>query len=121
MIVAGFPERLRRVAVMMLMHKIVVLPKSEDTSIQSSEGARSEKSKMGLVQQMREYEVKKISATGRPIYTAKHDHTLTAYMLALLGFTLKHTNFGAQNTISDVRDLSVEILMVLPDTYVFYI
>lgn len=81
----------------------LLLPRAEDTSVRVNKDNPSEAVKIGLVQQMREFEIKQISQNGRPIYTQGADHTLTAYMLALLGFTLKYSVFGKASSRVDIR------------------
>lgn len=39
--------------------------------------------------QMMDYQVVKISATGKPQYTSENEHALDAFMLTILGFTLE--------------------------------
>lgn len=88
---------------------LLVLPSSEDTSYQADKTSKQDGSKIGIIQQMRNFEIKRISALGRPIYSQGYEHTLTAYMLAILGFTMKHTKYGDPDTVSVIHDLTNKI------------
>jgi hypothetical protein len=66
----------------------VMLPKSEDTSV-TIEPDDPNNSSVGIVQQMRAFRVIRESATGQPIYSQDYEHTLTALMLAILGFQME--------------------------------
>jgi hypothetical protein len=62
---------------------MLLLPKDEDTSVSNSDQS------MGLVQQMRNFQIEAISIYGLPKYSQGNDHTLTAYYLACGGFFWK--------------------------------
>lgn len=79
-------------AVKLLEDGCLILPKEEDTSAVAGEGA--DPSRIGIVQQMRNFEIVGFTATGKPKYSQGHEHTLTAYMLALMGFILKFTDLN---------------------------
>lgn len=61
----------------------LILPRSEDTSVKSTD------ERMGLVQQMRNFRVEGYSTYGLPKYSQGQDHTLTAYYLACGGYYWK--------------------------------
>lgn len=83
-----------------------VLPKSEDTSVNMQEEAEtSSGAVIGLVQQMRAYKVEKYSKFGMPTYSQGFDHTLTAWMLSLVGFFLEMSDI---NSVSN--NLTVHII-----------
>ena len=88
---------------------VVMLPISEDTSVTIDENDKSAAVGVGLVQQMRNYEVKRFSSLGRPIYSQGYEHTLTAWMLAILGFTLKNTDFGSPDSKTMITDYSYRV------------
>ena len=68
----------------------IILPVSEDTQIlvDSSEEKESGTGQ-GLVQQMRNFSIERISSTGLPTYSQNEEHTLTAWMLSLAAFSLE--------------------------------
>jgi replicative DNA helicase len=47
---------------------------------------------IGVLQQMRHFKVEKVSPTGLPRYSDGFEHTLTALMLAIMGFTLEFSD-----------------------------
>jgi len=61
----------------------LILPRSEDTSVSTSN------SQMGLIQQMRNFRIEAVSTYGLPRYSQGQDHTLAAYYLACGGFYWK--------------------------------
>lgn len=61
-----------------------VFPKSE------FKGEGSE----GLVDQMLKFRIKRFSPDGRPVYDSTPDHALTAWMLAIYGFWMEHSDIG---------------------------
>ena len=71
---------------------LVTLPKSEDYKL---DGDQSTDADWGLICQMRNFYVAKISATGSPKYGTTPDHTLTAFYLAVLGFQMKMSDLGS--------------------------
>lgn len=75
----------------------VILPLSEDTQALSTDGKG-----VGIVQQMREFLIEKYSSSGAPIYSQGYEHTLTAWMLALLGFTMEYSRVAKVNMDSRV-------------------
>jgi hypothetical protein len=42
--------------------------------------------------QMMDYQVVRISQSGKPVYTSENEHALDAFMLTILGFTLEFPN-----------------------------
>lgn len=68
---------------------LVVLPRSEDTQT-------------GLVGQMRDYHVLRTSAVGQPVYSDKNEHTLTAFMLALLAMFLEFSDAVKPNYLTKI-------------------
>ena len=89
----------------------LVLPHSEDTSVlttsiddkDSDTGGGS-----GLVQQMRNFSIERVSDTGRVKYSAEDEHTLTAYMLAITGFMLEFSDIRRNNVGVDIKKLAVK-------------
>lgn len=88
---------------------VVALPMSEDTSVTIDENDKGSAVGVGLVQQMRNFEIKRFSALGRPVYSQGYEHTLTAWMLAILGFTMKNTDFGSPRSTTIITDYSYRI------------
>jgi len=82
-------------AVLQLEQDRIVLPMSEDTQVlvDSTEN-QSSGTGQGLVQQMRNFSIERVSSTGLPTYSQGEEHTLTAWMLSIVAFTLE---------LSDVR------------------
>ncbi len=70
--------------------KRIILPVSEDTKAVKNKDDQTG-SEYGLVQQIRETTRKE--SYSRPIFEAPYDHTLTAFGLAILGMTLKYSQF----------------------------
>lgn len=66
----------------------VMLPREEDTRI-IVEPDDPDNAGVGLVQQMRDFRVVRESSTGQPIYSQDYEHTLTAFMLTILGFQME--------------------------------
>jgi replicative DNA helicase len=65
-----------------------VLPKIEDTNmIVNTDEDMSQV--VGLVQQMRNFQVTKISPSGQPTFSQDYEHTLTAWMLSLMAFYME--------------------------------
>lgn len=62
----------------------VVIPKSE----YSREGSG------GLVDQLLNFTIKRLTPDGRPVYSQGEEHTLTAWMLAIFGFWMEHTDLA---------------------------
>jgi len=81
---------------MMLDSGRLVLPKTEDTRVVRDDMA------MGLVQQMRNFKIEGYSVHGLPKYSQGQEHTLTAYMLAVGGFVLEHTDLTKVALANDV-------------------
>jgi len=83
------------------------LPVSEDTQIlvASKEGEAQGKSQ-GLVQQMRNYTVERISVLGLPTYSQGEDHTLTAFMLSIIGFIMQFSDMAKVNVSHAMRALN---------------
>lgn len=53
---------------------------------------------IGLLQQMRAFKVEKVSPTGVPRYSDGFEHTLTAFMLAIMGFSLEFSDIRRMRT-----------------------
>ena len=77
-------------SVLQLEQDRIILPVSEDTQIlvESSEEKESGRGQ-GLVQQMRNFSIERVSTTGLPTYSQNEEHTLTAWMLSLAAFSLE--------------------------------
>lgn len=76
----------------------LVLPKSEDTD--ATEGHN-----MGLVQQMRNYQVINISTFGLPMYSKENEHTLVAYFVACGGYFLKEGDLSVVDYNTTIRGI----------------
>jgi replicative DNA helicase len=86
------------IAVMQLEEDRVVLPLSEDTAIVAETVENDEaNTEQGLVQQMRNFSIERVSSNGLPTYSQGNDHTLTAWMLALTGFVLEFSDLRKKN------------------------
>jgi len=74
------------------------LPLSEDTQIlvQSKDSEIGNKTP-GLVQQMRNFAIERISVLGLPTYTQGDDHTLFAFMLSIVGFIMQFSDLKQAN------------------------
>ena len=48
------------------------------------------------------YKVERYTAEGRPVYSAEHDHMLTAWMLAIYGFWMEHTDIAAPTNVTRI-------------------
>ncbi|MHA2066050.1 MAG: hypothetical protein ACXABY_16890, partial [Candidatus Thorarchaeota archaeon] len=81
------------VAVMQLEQHRLILPISEDTTVFSDtiDNTDSE-GNQGLVQQMRNFQIIRYSSNGLPTYSQGDDHTLTAWMLSMVGFMLEFSD-----------------------------
>lgn len=75
-----------------LEQKQVILPKIE----YKGEGTE------GLVNQIMNYRIARYTAEGRPIYVDENDHALTAWMLALYGFWMEHTDLANPRPVSHI-------------------
>jgi hypothetical protein len=64
----------------------MILPRSEDTRV-----VRTDQN-MGIVQQMRNFQIEGYSVHGLPKYSQGQDHTVTALMLAVGGYLLEHSD-----------------------------
>jgi replicative DNA helicase len=73
-----------------------IFPKSEDTNVSLNDV--SESMQVGLVQQMRNFKVEKLSKFGMPTYSQGFEHTLTAWMLAILGFFMEYSDINRINS-----------------------
>jgi len=76
----------------------VVLPKCE------YKGEGSE----GLVDQINQYKVLRYSSDGRPVYSQDNEHLLTAWMLAIYGFWMEHTDLAVGPTSSKMAIISYD-------------
>ena len=88
------------VAALQLQAGLLTLPASEDTQIftNSKEGEEGGKDP-GLVQQMRNFIVERVSVLGHPTYSHGDDHTLMAFLLSIVGFILE---------FSDMRKVTID-------------
>lgn len=77
-----------------------VFPVSEDTDVVAEPG--QDNAKMGLIQQMRNFRVVRLSQAGQPVYSQDYEHTLTAWMLAILGFQLEYGGLRGQDVAARV-------------------
>jgi Terminase large subunit, T4likevirus-type, N-terminal len=69
-----------------------IFPALEDTNaMMSDEGGGGH---IGLVQQMRNFKVLKMAKNGSPTFTGENEHTLTAWMLAILGFFMEMSDIN---------------------------
>jgi replicative DNA helicase len=84
--------------VLQLEEDRIILPSSEDTQIlvKSKDNEAGNKSP-GLVQQMRNFAVERISVLGLPTYTQGDDHTMFAFMLSIVGFILEFSDLRQMN------------------------
>ena len=69
----------------------------------------------GLIGQMRNFRVKKISASGHPVYTGEYkgednDHSLNAMMLALGGYTLEYGEINKYETSTHIASIKASNL-----------
>jgi hypothetical protein len=82
------------------------LPISEDTQVlvetKEDEGSGAS---MGLVQQMRNFAIERVSSTGLPTFSQGEDHTLTAYMLCITGFILEFSDLTASRVDAHIRPI----------------
>ena len=87
------------VTVMQLEEGRCILPKSEDTQVfvETTDGEEGSQ-QAGLVQQMRNFEIMRYSSTGLPTYSQGEEHTLIAYMLAIVGFLLEFSDLRSYST-----------------------
>lgn len=76
----------------------LVLPKSEDTDATESHN-------MGLVQQMRNYQVINISTFGLPMYSKENEHTLVAYFVACGGYILHEGDLAIVDYNTTIRGI----------------
>lgn len=91
----------------------VIFPRSEDTTAQIIP-EEIEFSNIGVVQQARHFKVEKTSAAGRETFSQEYEHTLTAWMLAILAHHLEYgdyckrsftTAIGSAGAIGVPRDI----------------
>lgn len=79
----------------------IILPKSEDTVTRIIPD-EIQYADIGLVQQARNFTVLKYSPTGVPSYSQDYEHTLTAFMLAIMGHFLQYSDVSKVDNILDV-------------------
>lgn len=98
------------VTALALESKRIILPISEDTTstIESKEQSDAGQS-MGVVQQMRNFKIEKYSQNGQPIYSQEDDHTLSAFMLAIVGFLLEFSDVNQ-------RKIDTRALVITPES-----
>jgi hypothetical protein len=73
-----------------------ILPEAEDTNVNLSEEGEVA-ANVGIAQQMRNFKVEKISKSGMPTYSQGFEHTLTAWMLSIMGFFLEFSDVNRVN------------------------
>jgi hypothetical protein len=78
-----------------------ILPREEDSEVVS--GGR-----MGLIKQMRNFSIKKVTSSGQPIYSQGEEHTLTAFMLATMAFMMECTDLAKTNYASIIRVIKTQ-------------
>jgi len=94
-------------AVRELEARRLVLPASEDTQVLvESTDTQETGTSAGLVQQMRNFKIERVSSLGLPTYSQGDDHTLTAYMLAITGFLLEFSDMRRSNVDARIREVS---------------
>lgn len=71
----------------------VCLPRAEDTQV-IIEPDVPDAPNLGIVQQMRGFVVVRSTQSGQPIYSQDYEHTLTAWMLAILGMVEKFSDLN---------------------------
>lgn len=79
-----------------------ILPKHEDTTVNLNEEGEVAM-QVGIVQQMRNFRIEKLSKFGMPTYSQGFEHTLTAWMLALLGFFMEFSDVNRMSSDMRVR------------------
>lgn len=85
----------------------LILPHSEDTQILvNSKDDETTGKQQGLVQQMRNFTVERISVLGRPTYSQGEEHTLTAFMLSIVAFVLEFSDMTRINMTPRVASFS---------------
>lgn len=84
-----------------LENGMCLVPREEDTAtrIVPSEVAFSN---IGLAQQMREFKIMRYTPSGMPTYSQDYEHTLTAWMLALMGHLLEYSDINQMNLTSNI-------------------
>ncbi len=84
-----------------LENGMCLVPKSEDTAtrIVPKEIAFAN---IGLAQQMREFKIMRYTPSGMPTYSQDYEHTLTAWMLALMGHLMEYSDINQMNLVSNV-------------------
>lgn len=70
----------------------IMFPVSEDTDMQIIP-EELPYSNIGVVQQARNFRVTKVSPTGRETFSQDYEHTLTAWMLAIMGHLLEYGDY----------------------------
>lgn len=78
-----------------------ILPRSEDTHVVMEEDGAGG-AHVGLIQQMRNFRIERIGKGGSPTYSQGCDHTLTAWMLAILGFFMEFGDINKRITSTRV-------------------
>lgn len=81
--------------------QMCLVPRTEDTAtrIVPKEVAFSN---IGLAQQMREFKIMRYAPSGMPTYSQDYEHTLTAWMLALMGHLLEFSDINQMNLVSNI-------------------
>lgn len=84
-----------------LENQMCLVPRSEDTAtrIVPKEVAFAN---IGLAQQMREFKIMRYAPSGMPTYSQDYEHTLTAWMLALMGHLLEYSDINQMNLVSNI-------------------
>lgn len=81
-----------------LEEDLMILPLCEDTQhlVNSKEGESTGKH-TGIVQQMRNFAIERMSVLGLPTYTQGDDHSMFAFMLSIIGFILEYSDLRRSN------------------------
>jgi len=84
-----------------LENQMCLVPRTEDTAtrIVPKEVAFAN---IGLAQQMREFKIMRYAPSGMPTYSQDYEHTLTAWMLALMGHLLEYSDINQMNLVSNI-------------------
>jgi hypothetical protein len=76
---------------------------------------RDEDYPTGIVGQMRNYLVVRISDKGYPTYSSGNDHALDAWMIAMLGFAEEYSELKTGNPVSKMVPVRAEQMVALRD------
>jgi hypothetical protein len=71
----------------------------------------------GIVGQMRNYLVVRISDKGYPTYSSENDHALDAWMIAMLGFAEEYSELKGSDAVRFLRAVKAEAMRTLHTDY----